>query len=178
MDKSVTGLGAVFLTHRERISRFLVARLGNVEEAEEVLQEVWVKIETTKRTGPVADPLAYVFRIADNVAHDRARLAVSRKLREQKWVEITSITEHEALAATSPEGIAIDRQRLEQIQRILNGLPERTRRIFRAYRLEEIAQKDIAAELGISLSAVEKHLQAAYKAIAEFQRDTTAENGG
>jgi RNA polymerase sigma-70 factor (ECF subfamily) len=47
----------------------------------------------------------------------------------------------------------------------LRALPERTAFIFRQYRVEGASQKAIADELGISLSAVEKHLQRAYKAV-------------
>ncbi|WP_138921377.1 sigma factor-like helix-turn-helix DNA-binding protein, partial [Novosphingobium pentaromativorans] len=54
-------------------------------------------------------------------------------------------------------------------------LPDRTAWIFRQYRIEGQSQRDIAHELGISLSAVEKHLQRAYKAVLSLRSrlDTT-----
>ena len=52
------------------------------------------------------------------------------------------------------------------LQRILDGLPERTRIIFRRFRIDGEPQRVIAGELGISISAVEKHLARAYQAIA------------
>jgi RNA polymerase sigma-70 factor (ECF subfamily) len=54
---------------------------------------------------------------------------------------------------------------------VLRSLGERTDYIFRRHRVEGIPQRDIAAELGISLSAVEKHLQRAYRAVQAAYRE-------
>ncbi len=45
-------------------------------------------------------------------------------------------------------------------------MPERTRTIFRRFRIDGQQQSVIAAELGISVSAIEKHLARAYKEIS------------
>jgi RNA polymerase sigma-70 factor (ECF subfamily) len=52
---------------------------------------------------------------------------------------------------------------------------ERTDHIFRRHRVEGASQKEIAKELGISLSAVEKHLQKAYRALIDLRRRLDAE---
>ena len=58
---------------------------------------------------------------------------------------------------------------------MLIGLGERVDRVFRRYRLEGVGQAAIAAELGISLSSVEKDLQKAYRALAELKVRLDAE---
>ena len=52
---------------------------------------------------------------------------------------------------------------------MLDALPERTRTIFRRFRIDGEPQRLIADELGISVSAVEKHLARAYQAIADVK---------
>lgn len=54
-------------------------------------------------------------------------------------------------------------------------MPERTAFTFRAVRIDGTPQKDIALQLGISVSAVEKHLQRAYRAVLDIQHRLDAE---
>ena len=74
--------------------------------------------------------------------------------------------------APAAERVLIARERLRQIDRVLESLGARTEYVFRRHRVDEIGQREIAAELGITLSAIEKHLQKAYKAVAAAQRAT------
>ena len=71
------GLRAVFLAERAMLLRLLVARLGSVEEAEDALQDLWLKLETVTG-GPIAEPLGYICRMANNIAVDRRRRAARR----------------------------------------------------------------------------------------------------
>ena len=64
----------------------------------------------------------------------------------------------------------IAREQLAEAEAALRDLGERTDLVFRRFRIEGVSQRDIADELGISLSAVEKHLQKAYRALIELRR--------
>lgn len=68
--------------------------------------------------------------------------------------------------APSVETMLIAREQLAILQRVLDGLPERTSLIFRRFRVDLEPQRRIADDLGISVSAVEKHLSRAYTEIA------------
>src|SRR3546814_18656037 len=59
-----TGLSAIFLHNRPALLRFLRAR-GAGDESEDLLQDMWMKLEE-KDLGPVADPLPYLYRMANN----------------------------------------------------------------------------------------------------------------
>jgi DNA-directed RNA polymerase specialized sigma24 family protein len=71
------GLKAVFLSERPMLLRLLTARLRDREVAEDVLQDLWVRLESAA-SGPVADPAAYLFRMANNLAFDRRRSEARR----------------------------------------------------------------------------------------------------
>jgi RNA polymerase sigma factor (sigma-70 family) len=154
------GLKAVFLSERPMLLRLLTARLRDREVAEDVLQDLWVRLESAA-SGPVADPAAYLFRMANNLAFDRRRSEARRSARDGAWLD----TQSEASDFPTAEDALISRERLSALERAVASLPDRTAAIFRAYRFDERSRKDIAADEGISVSAVEKHLHRAYKAI-------------
>ena len=56
---AIGGLATVFMANRETLHRFLRARLRGTGDPEDVLQDLWVKLESLE-TGPVAEPLAYL----------------------------------------------------------------------------------------------------------------------
>jgi RNA polymerase sigma factor (sigma-70 family) len=93
------------------------------------------------------------------------RAGVRRMTREKDWVESTTGEVPEMDQHASAEASLINQEQLALVQALLNDLPERTRSIFKCFRMDGTSQKAIAAELGISLSAVEKHLARAYEAI-------------
>lgn len=159
-----SGLSAVLIANRGPFLRFLRAR-GAGDDAEDILQELWLKVERLEAEGPIADPRAYLFRMADNLMHDRVRASLRRTNREQAWSE-TGFDPHGQDETPSAERALLARQRLRRVELALATLGERTQAIFRRFRLEGVTQSRIAQEQGISVSAVEKHLQRAYRVVA------------
>ena len=170
-EAAIGGLKAHFLNERPMLLRLLRARLGNADDAEEVLQDVWLRLDRAA-SGPIAEPGAYLFRIASNLALDRRRSALARVQRESDWHDI-----HGPSVQPSAEWVMIQSQRLAHVDQILSGLPERTARIFRDYRYDGVPRKLIAERLGISVSAVEKHLQKAYRALHDIDDDEIEQTG-
>jgi len=159
-----SGLSAIFLANRGPLLRFLRAR-GAVDDAEDLLQELWLKVDRLEAEGPIADPRAYLFRMADNLMHDRVRANVRRTHREQAWSEAGyDPAGHDE--TPSAERTLAARQRLRRVELALATLSERSQLIFRRFRIEGVSQARIAQEEGISVSAVEKHLQRAYRVVA------------
>jgi len=165
----VDGLQRVVLNERQRLLRFLAAR-GAGNEAEDVLHDLWQRVAGLPGR-PIADPVSYVFRAAENLMRDRRRSEISRAQRQYDWHD-TSIAEHE-----EPRGerALIAREQLSQVDAALAALGPRVEQVFRRYRLEGVGQVVIARELGISLSSVEKDLQKAYHALAGLKARFDAE---
>jgi RNA polymerase sigma-70 factor (ECF subfamily) len=168
------GLEAVFMLHRAALLRFLVARGGSVD-AEDLLQELWVKAASAS-TGPIGEPVGYLYRMADNLMLDRRRSELRRARRDHQWTDASGGATMGVSDQPSAEQALIARERLRTVDRALTGLGERTATIFRRYRIEGISQRDIAAELGVSVSAVEKHLQKAYHALLEVRQTLDADS--
>jgi RNA polymerase sigma-70 factor (ECF subfamily) len=149
--------------------RFFTARTGSASEAEDIVQELWVRISEGD-VGPVGAPTAYLYRAGLNLAADRSRERRRRGQREANWVDV-------AVDQSGDGGLAIDetpspfRQaaanaRLQQIAAAIAALPEGAQRVFRMHRLEGLGHSVIAAQLGISRSAVEKHMAVAMRHLA------------
>jgi len=167
--ESIDGLQRVILNERARLLRFLAAR-GAGDEAEDVLHDLWQRVAVAPAQ-PVADPVAYLFRAAENLMRDRRRSTVSRDRRQMDWHEAGPTPEDEPLG----ERVLIARERVRQAQALLASLGPRVEQVFRRYRLDGVGQAAIARDLGVSLSSVEKDLQKAYRALAELKGQFDAE---
>lgn len=155
-------LGEAFMDQRPALLRFLRAR-GAGEDAEDMIQELWLKLEAASAV-QADDALAYLYRMAHNLMLDRRRAAVRRRLREENY-QGTGVADD----TPDAEQALLARDRLRHVDRALAALGRRTDYIFRRHRVDGIPQRDIAAELGVTLSAVEKHLQKAYRALVSAQ---------
>lgn len=134
-----------------------------------------MKLEGLK-PGPVAEPRAYLHRMAENLLYDRRRTAGWRTSREEAWVGSQLDGARGTDGRPSAERELIAREELRLISKALAAMPDRTLQIFRLYRLEDLRQREIAAELGISVSSVEKHLRRAFQVVVEAQEGLVTEN--
>ncbi len=169
------GLLAVFMDLRPALARFLVGRGAQLGEAEDLLQELYIKL-TEQTTGPVADPRAYLYRMAHNLLLDRHRSAARRHRREEEWSGAQADTIPDKDSQPSIETVLLDRERLKAVTDAIGTLPNRTVDIFRRYRIDGQSQKAIANELGLSLSAVEKHLQRGYRVVLDARQRLDADS--
>lgn len=162
---SNSGLLGAFIECRPALLRYLKLRGATGDEAEDILQEVHLKLWAEK-IGLVDQPRAYLYKMTNNHFLLHRRTAGRRARREGDWVVAHSGEQPEIDERPSAEAGLIARQQLDILQRTLDALPERTRIVFRRFRLDGEPQRQIAAEMGISVSAIEKHLTRAYEAIA------------
>ena len=153
--------------YRGALCAFFRRRIGNGAEAEELAQEVIVRVCDLPE-GQMERPDSYVFTIAANLLRDRARRdAVRASYREA----ILADSDRWDVERRDPERILAGRQNLANVAGALRALPERTRVIFVLYRLEGMPRRDIADAFGISVSAVEKHIANAMRAIIALKEN-------
>lgn len=165
------GLEAIFMANRPALSRYLRVRLRGDGDGEDILQDLWLKLADIDAS-LIAEPLAYLYRTAENLVLDRRRSAQRRSTREQEWTKghIDGSIAAPRDAQPSAERALVARDQLRRVDAVLDALPERTAFAFRAVRIDGTPQKQLAAEMGISVSAVEKHLQRGYRAVLELKQ--------
>lgn len=162
------GLEAVYLAHRDRLARFLAAH-GAGDAVEDLLQEMWLKLRTVP-AGPVGSPLGYLHRMANNLMIDRHRAHRQSVRRDHEWSEVTGPANAGRSEEPSGERRLIARDILRRIEDALEDAGPRAAAIFRRHRVDGVSQREIAREMGVSLSTVESDLRRAYALIAEARR--------
>lgn len=163
-NEGAGGLTAVLTANRPQLIRFFTSRTGSPAEAEDVVQEIWLHVARAG-TGPVVNPLAYLHRVGMNIVLDRVRERQRRARREQGWSDVS--VEQCGGEATddspSPHDIVDGRQRARRLATAIEALPPGAGRVFRRHKLDGLSHSEVAAELGISRSAVEKHIAVALR---------------
>lgn len=156
------GLQQLLGEMRSDLLRFMLVRGCDPAEVEDLLQDLYVKL-TSIPTGPVSNPRAYLYQMANNLLHDRRRGHRRQQQRDDHWTRDRIGPDLEKDAGPSPEERAIARDELDRVNEAIASMPVRTAQILKMYRLDGVSQKAIATSLDLSLSAVEKHLQRAYR---------------
>ncbi len=154
-----------YFEKRPLLLRYFTARTRNAETAEDIVQDIFVKIAALPVNACVGNPTAYLFTVGANIWRNQVRTHSRAIQRDYDWQSTTtkSLGREVVVSEPSPESLLETRQNLEQVASALAELPVKTREIFVLYRIEGMTQKAIAARLSISKSSVEKHLVVALK---------------
>lgn len=147
--------------YRAPLFGYFFKRVQDRGEAEDLTQEVFVRLtrHPDKPQGEAAN--AYVFMIASNLLKDRARARASRRTSAHRSLENileNTINTPNLVEDRNPERVLLGRETLKDVLSALGELSDRTRDVFILSRLENVHHRDIAALHGISVSAVEKHV--------------------
>jgi RNA polymerase sigma factor (sigma-70 family) len=147
---------ATLLTRRFRpaLMAFFLRRIHNHAEAEDLTQDVLVRVATHEAAIDTGRPDAYVFQMAANLLRDRARRLKVRAQYQSGLGAVEAVFKEDR----DPDRILQGRESLAGVVAALNELPERTRTAFILFRLEHMKQRDIADLLGVSVRAVEHHV--------------------
>ena len=160
------GLEQIYTEHRAGLLRFLTARTGSAAEAEDIVQEVWLRLRGGG-IGPVDNGRAYLYRIAQNLVLDRLRANRRREQRDRAWTQLEmGASDHDEEArdtrANAQEALE-EREEVARLTSAIANLPEGARRAFQLHKIDGLSHGEVAERLGISRSGVEKHMAVAMK---------------
>jgi RNA polymerase sigma-70 factor (ECF subfamily) len=162
---SSTQLMDAYFERRPNLVRFFAARLGSVASAEDLTQDLYLKISAYDQGAEVDRPMALLYRIAANLMLDRLRHERRSILRDEEWRRIlrTRLGEEDVDEAPAADDALGARQRLTQLMCALEALPPRMREAFTLHKLEGHSHAETARAMNISISAVEKHISGAMR---------------
>ncbi|MGE5548447.1 MAG: RNA polymerase sigma factor [Solirubrobacterales bacterium] len=166
-------IGQIYIENRRRLRRFLASRLARDADADDALQEVFIRVLSLGGGREVSSPLGLIYKVAANFAVDLARGD-----RVRAAVIVAGDEDLARLPANDPdpETTASQRQRHRRLEQAIDELPPRCREVFVLHRFEEMTYPEIAARLGISRNMVEKHI---IRALCHLRaRMAAAEEGG
>ena len=147
--------------HSSRIFGFCLSRLGSREEAEDAVQTTFMNAQRGLGRGVVPEyELAWLFKIAQNVCHNRHQSA-RRRGRLEAVEDLDALQD----VIASPERSAS--VSLGELTRALGAIPKRQRRALLLREFQGLTYEEIADELGVSVAAVETLLFRARRAVAQ-----------
>jgi RNA polymerase sigma-70 factor (ECF subfamily) len=141
---------ALFMAHRGALIDYASVIVGSRAQAEELVQEAWLRFDRAARRQRLDEPLGYLHRVVRNLALDGRR-----RLQRESQVEIAGSFDAQADGAPdeqpSPEAAALHKDEFDRLLQAIGELPERTRIALEMHRLGGCRLREIAAFLGVSV---------------------------
>ena len=157
----VAGLVA---THGDQLQRFLVARVRNVADVPDMVQEVYLRMLRVPNVESIRSPEAYLFTVAQHVIYQHS-LSQSAT---PPLVELTQILKTPPAPSEADPALEADAlQCLENLQRALDELSPKIRATFLLHRRDGLSIEEIGTRLSISRGMVKKYLM---KALMHFRQ--------
>jgi RNA polymerase sigma factor (sigma-70 family) len=156
---------------RPALVRFFRRRCGSKVEAEDLAQDVIVRALGHARWASVEEAKGYIFRIAINLWRDRQRHQMVKGGTELRWNDDVALGVTEEIPL---ERVLSGEEELHRVHTALLELSARTRDVFMLIRLEQMRYTAVAEMLGISVSAVDKHVAKALAHLARHAARTDA----
>ncbi|MCU1752406.1 RNA polymerase sigma factor [Pseudomonas sp. 6D_7.1_Bac1] len=148
----------VFLAQRVSLLRTLERMVNNHSTAEDLLQETYLRVARALSERAIDHLEPFVFQTARNLALDHLR---ARRIQSRTMLEDVPLDVVQSVAAplSSAEDAAHAEQMLERLNISLSQLTPRQQQIFILSRLHGHSYLEIAEQLGVSLSTVQKDLK-------------------
>jgi RNA polymerase sigma-70 factor (ECF subfamily) len=155
-------LDDIYRREAPRLLRFFNRRVAH-DDVPDLVQESFVKLAhaETVRDEPIAQPEAYLNRIATNLLRNRAKSAAQKAMAKSIPVEDAGLTAPDLVATLEARDL------INRTEAALKRLSPKTKDIFLAHRIDGLSYKDIADRLDMSEKGVEWHMT---KAIAHLDR--------
>lgn len=133
------------------LRRYLTRFLGDSGEAQDVAHDAYLRVYPKDGKTPPDNPQAFLYTTARNLAINR--------LKRRQIAPFTSQEVHAELSASPMPGVVqqvIARQELAQLEAAIADLPPGCRTVLLLRKVELLSHQEIAEQLGIAISTVEK----------------------
>lgn len=147
------------LVYYKDIFNFVTKLVGDKETAKDITQEAYAKcieLDSNKEINR-----SFLYKVAKNIVIDESRK--NKKISQIEFQEeIYSIPKNE-----QPDEIVLETNEYENLMKIVETLPNRSKEAFLLHTIDGYSRKEIAFMMGISPNAVEKHIIRATKNLQE-----------
>ena len=153
-DDHRMSVSATFIENESFLKRILRRFLSQPQDIEDVVQNTYLKARCAEENQVISSPRSFLFRIAQNEALKELRKK-SRRITD--YIEDLDGPDSVRGAAAAEDEV-IARQRLGIFCQSVLEMTPKCRRAFLMCKVYGMSYKDIAAQLGITVSGVEKHV--------------------
>lgn len=142
-------VASLYRAESPRLLRFFRRRTADFQEAQDLVHETFARVLGAEPGQAVRKPGAYLTRIAQNLLRDRAKIRARRSADRHVPADET------ILAGTDQNCLLETRDLLDRLELAMLELPQQTREIFMAHRLEGLTYNEIAGRTGLTVKQVE-----------------------
>lgn len=161
---------ASILPHETDLIRQARRWTADEDEARDLVHEAYAQLLQLTAWEQIVNPAGYATRMIRNIALQRMRRARIVPMRQFAALEEVEYPD----PAPDSFAVAAGRDELRRMMAAIEALPPACRRVILLRKLEAMAPRDIAEQLGISLSTVEKHLARGMLLVSRALRDADA----
>jgi len=168
-SSSTSPLILAYFSRREDMRRFFSVRMGGDADVEDLMQDLYLKVRRVDGEA-IENHAAYLYRLASNLLLDHFRARRRSAARDAAWRDVNhaSFGATDIADAADAEAVVAARLRLERLTRAIEALPPKTRHAFTLHKFDGLTHAETARKLGISRSAVEKHIGKAIKHLLKY----------
>lgn len=161
MEQTVAALNEA---HHDTLYRFARLFLGNRADAEEIVQEIYVKLLEQRAAVPEEISRAWLYRVVLNACMD------FRKSWWQRRRQGSGVLMLVGDGRPSAEEAMLDSERTRELHRVLQRLPRRLRAAVILRDIEGLSYEDVATALNCSVGTVSSRLNRGRKILADVMR--------
>lgn len=165
MDTKKLFINRLVDEHGHSLVRFLTKKLKDHQDAVDIAQDAYLKMYTLKDPEKLNNARAFLFQTASNMATDQLRRKTlhSRYIQREITQQIVDNEKESENSAPSTEQTVSAEQELQLIQNAIKELSPNCRQAFLLQRNQGMTYSEIAREMNVSTSSVEKYISAALK---------------
>ncbi len=140
-----------FRSHAKLLRSYLYYKFGNLDQAEDIVQDSFIKLWNNCAKVPLNKAKSYVYTVATNLG-----ISIARH-QQVKFKHQNYITQRRNDATNeSPEFIMLEKEYMEKLKNAIADLPDRQREVFLLSRIDKKTYKEIAELSNVSVKAIEK----------------------
>lgn len=163
----------LYRKHKDALYRFFLRQCGNRATAEELYQELWMRVIRARRSyEQKALFRTWLYRIAHNLLVDHLRKPVM----ESDGEDESGLENIPANASNDPEVVLDGQEKIERFRAHLHSLPREQLEVFLLKEEAGLSLNEIAETTGESFETVKSRLRYAVKKLKEFLQTDADEN--
>ena len=161
-----------FFEKRENLLLFLAARTRCMATAEDLIQDLYLRIATAEVEADVRAPAALLYKMASNLLIDHVRSRQRSSRRNAQWRQEGRVVvgREEVVDEPAADEVLVTKERVRLLAEAVAGLPPQMGRAFRLHKLEGLSQAQTADAMKVSPKTVEHQIQAAIRHLAQRLR--------